>query len=142
MNGRLEENTAQAQEVIIHLTMESISRGKSSIKVYCDEHGVPNYLDWICFCSYRKTEVHDGTPVHEIIYPHSKLMIVDDRHTIIGSSNINDRNRLIIYFIISYTKKGRIGGEFTVSKCGNVFFFSESVPNLKTTYYFKSEKWF
>ena len=32
MNGKLEENNAQAQEVIIHLTMESINRGKSSIK--------------------------------------------------------------------------------------------------------------
>ncbi len=32
MNGKLEENKAQAQEVIIHLTMESINRGKSSIK--------------------------------------------------------------------------------------------------------------
>ena len=91
MNGRLEENNAQAQEVIIHLTMASINKGKSSIKSYCDEHGVPDYLEWVSFCSYRKAEVYQGHPFHEIIYPHSKLMIVDDRHTIIGSSNINDR---------------------------------------------------
>ena len=36
----------------------------------------------------------NGRPVHEIIYPHSKLMIVDDYHVIIGSSNINDRSML------------------------------------------------
>ena len=30
----------------------------------------------------------------EIIYVHSKLMIVDDRRCIIGSANINDRSLL------------------------------------------------
>lgn len=34
------------------------------------------------------------TPVQEMIYIHSKCMIVDDRHVIIGSANINDRSML------------------------------------------------
>lgn len=33
-------------------------------------------------------------PVTEIIYIHSKLMIVDDKYVIIGSANINDRSLL------------------------------------------------
>lgn len=36
----------------------------------------------------------NGNPVTEIVYVHSKLMIVDDRLTIIGSANINDRSML------------------------------------------------
>lgn len=28
----------------------------------------------------------------EVIYVHSKLLIVDDKHTIIGSANFNDRS--------------------------------------------------
>ena len=33
-------------------------------------------------------------PVSDMIYIHSKLMIVDDRSVIIGSANINDRSML------------------------------------------------
>jgi hypothetical protein len=33
-------------------------------------------------------------PVTEIIYVHSKLMIVDDNILIMGSANINDRSML------------------------------------------------
>ena len=54
MNGRLEENNAQAQEVLIHLTMESINRGKSSIKGWCDDNHVVDWGNWISFCSYRR----------------------------------------------------------------------------------------
>ena len=96
MNGRLEENNAQAQEVLIHLTMESINRGKSSIKGHIEDNGVHDWENYIWFTSYRKWDVKGDVPVHEIIYPHSKLMIVDDFHTIIGSSNINDRNGTVI----------------------------------------------
>ena len=34
----------------------------------------------------------NGVPVTELIYIHSKLMIVDDRFVIMGSANINDRS--------------------------------------------------
>ena len=33
-----------------------------------------------------------GVPVTEMIYIHSKLMIVDDKSVLIGSANINDRS--------------------------------------------------
>ena len=35
-----------------------------------------------------------GKLVQEIIYVHSKLMIVDDKYVICGSANINDRSML------------------------------------------------
>ena len=40
----------------------------------------------------RNHAVMSGTPVSEIVYVHSKLLIVDDRKTLIGSANINDRS--------------------------------------------------
>ncbi len=35
---------------------------------------------------------NNGVPYTEIVYVHSKLMIVDDEFVIIGSANINDRS--------------------------------------------------
>ena len=35
-----------------------------------------------------------GMPITELIYIHSKLMIIDDRKVLIGSANINDRSML------------------------------------------------
>jgi phospholipase D1/2 len=40
------------------------------------------------------TSGSEGVPKTEIIYIHSKLMIVDDKHVIIGSANINDRSMM------------------------------------------------
>ena len=33
-----------------------------------------------------------GEPVSEIVYVHSKLLIVDDKYVILGSANLNDRS--------------------------------------------------
>ena len=35
-----------------------------------------------------------GIPLSEMIYIHSKIMIVDDNYVIVGSANINDRSML------------------------------------------------
>lgn len=37
---------------------------------------------------------YNNLPISEMIYIHSKIMIVDDTHMIIGSANINDRSML------------------------------------------------
>ena len=36
----------------------------------------------------------NGFPVTELIYVHSKLMIIDDKTVIVGSANINDRSMI------------------------------------------------
>ena len=46
------------------------------------------------FCSLRTHSTLLNTPVTELIYVHSKLLIVDDRLVICGSANINDRSLL------------------------------------------------
>ena len=58
MNGRLEKNTAAGQEVILHLTYESISRGEHSIKAYCLRNGVQDWEKYIFFWSgYVSTQL-------------------------------------------------------------------------------------
>ena len=52
------------------------------------------WKDYIGFYSLRGHGVLNGVPVTELIYIHSKLMIVDDESVIIGSANINDRSML------------------------------------------------
>lgn len=49
-------------------------------------------LNYLCFFSMRNWAELNGKLVTELIYVHSKLMLVDDRACIIGSANINDRS--------------------------------------------------
>jgi phospholipase D1/2 len=50
--------------------------------------------DYISFFALRTHGLLNGKPVTEMVYVHSKLMIVDDDVAIIGSANINDRSLL------------------------------------------------
>lgn len=43
--------------------------------------------------SLDRNDQEPKKPVTEIIYIHSKLIIVDDRKVILGSANINDRSQ-------------------------------------------------
>lgn len=53
-----------------------------------------NPYQYIQFYSLRTHTVLDATPVTEMVYIHSKLIIVDDQKAIIGSANINDRSMM------------------------------------------------
>lgn len=57
---------------------------------------IPNFNidNYIYFFGLRGHAKINKKPVTEIIYVHSKLMIVDDKRAIIGSANINDRSLL------------------------------------------------
>ena len=49
---------------------------------------------YIYFFSLRNHGKINGVPVTELIYIHSKLIIVDDEKVLMGSANINDRSML------------------------------------------------
>lgn len=51
-------------------------------------------LNYICVFSLRTWSELNNRLVTELVYVHSKLMIVDDRACIIGSANVNDRSLL------------------------------------------------
>ena len=71
-----------------HLT---ISRGNDSLMNKLTREGI-NPSDYITICGLRNHGKIHRTPVTELIYVHSKLMIVDDKYVLMGSANINDRS--------------------------------------------------
>lgn len=56
--------------------------------------GIEDPSQYVSFHGLRSNSILDGEPVTELIYVHSKLMIIDDRVCICGSANINDRSML------------------------------------------------
>ena len=70
MEGDLENNEAVPQEILIHLTLNSICRGKSSIKETLKRNGFKEdeWKKYIFFASFRKTENNpeNGQPCQEV----------------------------------------------------------------------------
>lgn len=74
---------------------KTICRGEKSLYEQIKKLGVDPF-DYITFYGLRTHGRIDNKslPVTEIVYVHSKLMIVDDKFVILGSANINDRSLL------------------------------------------------
>ena len=83
-------------QIILKYTYEGICRnnGLSIIEKLIEEMEKigEKWEDYIGFYSLRNHDVVNGIPKTEIIYIHSKLMIIDDTYVICGSANINDRS--------------------------------------------------
>lgn len=58
------------------------------------EAGIEDPSEYITFHGLRAHAMLNGTLVTELIYVHSKLLIVDDSTVICGSANINDRSMI------------------------------------------------
>ena len=83
-------------QIILKYTYEGICRNNGlsiieTLKEEMDKNG-DNWQDYIGFYSLRNHQIVNGVPRTEIIYIHSKLMIIDDTYVICGSANINDRS--------------------------------------------------
>ncbi|CAF0891625.1 unnamed protein product [Adineta steineri] len=84
-------DNVNAVQAVLYFIMRSITKGEGSLYKRLEKEGVPAD-DYISFYGMRAHDVLMGTLVTEIIYVHSKLMIIDDRMAICGSANINDRS--------------------------------------------------
>lgn len=91
--GDIGATSYSALLAVLHWTMLSIAKGEHSLVENLRKAGVENVQDYISFCSLRTWDELCGKLVTELIYIHSKLLIVDDLHVIIGSANINDRSQ-------------------------------------------------
>ena len=82
-------------QIILKHTYAGICRnhGMSIIEQLENKIG-EKWKDYIGFYSLRGHALVNNIPVTELIYIHSKLMIVDDTTVILGSANINDRSML------------------------------------------------
>eukprot|EP00117_Sycon_ciliatum_P006363 scpid29660/ scgid4340/ Phospholipase D1; Choline phosphatase 1; Phosphatidylcholine-hydrolyzing phospholipase D1 len=81
-----------AKKAILHYIQSSIYRGPSSLFGRLRALGIMEPLRYVSFCGLRAHGKIQQKLVTEMIYIHSKLMIVDDRVVIMGSANINDRS--------------------------------------------------
>jgi phospholipase D1/2 len=83
-------------QIILKYTFETICRNQGlsiieKLKEEMEPYG-DHWEDYISFFSLRNHAVVNGIPKTEMIYIHSKLMIIDDFYVICGSANINDRS--------------------------------------------------
>uniref|UniRef100_A0A9J7WXT1 Phospholipase n=1 Tax=Cyprinus carpio carpio TaxID=630221 RepID=A0A9J7WXT1_CYPCA len=90
--GDISSGGGQAIKAIMHFNYRTMCRGERSIIERLKLADC--WIKYISFCSLRTHADLDGRLVTELIYVHSKLMIVDDCTVIIGSANINDRSML------------------------------------------------
>ncbi|XP_052185855.1 phospholipase D zeta 1-like isoform X2 [Diospyros lotus] len=94
--GGLDDGGAATVRAIMHWQYRTICRGKNSILHNLLALLGPKANDYISFYGLRTygTLSDGGQAVTSQVYVHSKLMIIDDRTTLLGSSNINDRSLL------------------------------------------------
>ncbi|CAF4103528.1 unnamed protein product, partial [Rotaria sp. Silwood1] len=85
-------SNVNAVQAVLYFIMRSINKGETSLFQRLIRDGVSNPEEYISFYGMRNWDILMGQLVTEIIYVHSKLMIVDDRICICGSANINDRS--------------------------------------------------
>lgn len=83
-----------AIKAVQYYNLRSIKFGEYSIYKELQKSGIQDPSEYITFHGMRNWSVLMGKLVQEIIYVHSKLMIVDDQYVICGSANINDRSML------------------------------------------------
>ena len=67
------------------------NKGMSLLELLKKKMG-DDFEKYIFFFSLRNHGIIGGKPVTELIYIHSKLLIVDDEKVLMGSANINDRS--------------------------------------------------
>lgn len=89
--GHVFDPSSNIMNLVLHYTYKTISRGENSMFSQLIHAGITP-SDYIRFYSLRTYDVLNGVPVTEMIYIHSKIMIIDDDIAIIGSANINDRS--------------------------------------------------
>ena len=80
-------------QVILKYTYCGICRNNSFSLIEKLERKMGNlWKEYLFFFSLRTHATINDVPVTEMIYIHSKLMIVDDDYVLLGSANINDRS--------------------------------------------------
>lgn len=93
--GSIDDPSASVLRVQLHWEYQTICRGPNSIfEQLRKDPNISDPTDYIRFYGLRNHAMLRDKPVTEIVYVHSKLMIIDDDIALIGSANINDRSQL------------------------------------------------
>lgn len=89
--GNIAEKDGQLLRIQIEWHLRTIYRSPNSLikQIMAKE---PNWQKYVKIYGLRNHALMNGVPVSEIVYVHSKLIIVDDVYALLGSANINDRS--------------------------------------------------
>ena len=99
-NSKLFNPGGFVTRLTLELQFQALVRGPDSILGYMSsvvgtERAAEVFHSHLTLCGLRQIDAWpDGTVLTEQLYVHSKVMIVDDEHAIIGSANVNDRSML------------------------------------------------
>ncbi|KAA0190070.1 Phospholipase D [Fasciolopsis buskii] len=90
--GEFGNPTSRSQHIIWHYTRLSLFSGEQALFPRLARQ-VPDPNDYVSVCGLRTFEEWpNGNLKTELIYVHSKVMVIDDRLMIVGSANLNDRS--------------------------------------------------
>ena len=92
--GDIGDPSSTVLRIQVHHQYQAIKRSVAKTSLFGRLEYIKNIEDYVFFFGLRQSGIVGKTPMTEIIYVHSKLMIVDDMRCIIGSANINDRSLL------------------------------------------------
>lgn len=123
--GNIAEKDGQLLRIQIEWHLRTIFRSPTSLikQIMAKE---PDWQKYVKIYGLRNHALMNGVPVSEIVYVHSKLIIVDDVYALLGSANINDRSlrgdrdsELAVLIEEKVKVKGVLGGS-EVEKSGKV----------------------
>lgn len=89
--GNIVEKDGQLLRIQIEWHLATIYKSETSLIKRVMAYDT-NWEKYIKIFGLRNHALMNGKPVSEIVYVHSKLIIVDDKVCLIGSANINDRS--------------------------------------------------
>jgi hypothetical protein len=93
MTGGIKGDGMSGIGCVLYFQFRTISRGGNSLFERLRRHGI-DPEDYIFFTGLRTHQEFKNSIETEMVYIHSKLMIIDDRKAVIGSANINDRSMM------------------------------------------------
>lgn len=91
--GDILEDGSQVLMLQIKFQLDTIVKGNTSLYQLLMRDKIQP-TDYVSFFALRNSTMFKDTAKTEMIYIHSKLLIVDDKYTVCGSANINDRSML------------------------------------------------
>eukprot|EP01022_Parablepharisma_sp_SALTPOND_P005252 TRINITY_DN121_c0_g2_i2.p1 TRINITY_DN121_c0_g2~~TRINITY_DN121_c0_g2_i2.p1 ORF type:complete len:916 (+),score=74.54 TRINITY_DN121_c0_g2_i2:160-2748(+) len=86
-----DNNESAALRSILRYEHMTIGPAENSLLGRLEKEGI-NPKDYLLVLGLRNHGIINEIPVTELLYVHSKVMIMDDKRAIIGSANINDRS--------------------------------------------------
>lgn len=93
--GEVDAGSSGVLRIQMHWQYQTILRGENSVyNLLKRSEFITDPFEYIKFYGLRTHDNLNDVPVTEVVYVHSKVMIIDDDEMIIGSANINDRSMI------------------------------------------------